>query len=174
MKKHDSNKHMKSDSVSKLAFSSRRLLASSVLIAAGGVLVLVSAYTGTSAAQSTKRHSILGEHQLNNVALPLTPECENSWSLTSSLDWAPPADWDLHLQTPNAHIYYGNMSADGFTLDQDANPACATTPIPPEHIAGMGQCGAYTLYSNLYSTCGGSPPITFSATVTVIKPITIN
>src|ERR1700730_6108772 len=175
---------MKTKAISQSGFFSARALASLLLVAVSSVLLLLGNYPDTAVAQSPKRKAIQGytragkpilrEQQPNSVPHPLTPECDNSWSLTSSLDWAPVADWDLHLQTPNAHIYYGNMSADGFTLDQDANPACAPTPLPPEQITGMGQCGTYTLYSNLYSTCGGSPPITFSATVTALKPITIN
>src|SRR3984893_4827825 len=175
---------MKTKAISQSGFFSARALASLLLVAVSSVLLLLGNYPDTAVAQSPKRKAIQGytragkpilrEQQPNSVPHPLTPECDNSWSLTSSLDWAPVADWDLHLQTPNAHIYYGNMSADGFTLNQDANPACAPTPLPPEQITGMGQCGTYTLYSNLYSTCGGSPPITFSATVTALKPITIN
>jgi hypothetical protein len=94
--------------------------------------------------------------------------------LTASLNWGAVADWDFHLQTPNAHVFFGNRSADGFTLDHDANPVCNPSGLPPEGITGNGQCGVYKLFSNLFSTCGGSPPITFSATVTALKPIVIN
>ena len=107
-------------------------------------------------------------------AAPAAAECQDSWSLVSSLYWGVVADWDLHLQTPNAHIYYQNRTADGFTLDRDAYPNCSPAPPAPERITGNGQCGTYRLYSNLYSTCGGSPPITFIASVTVLEQITIN
>lgn len=105
---------------------------------------------------------------------PTGSQCVNSWSMVASLNWGAVADWDLHLQTPSAHVYYANRSADGFTLDRDAHPACSPNPFPPEGITGTGHCGTYRLYSNLYSTCGGSPPITFTATVTVLRQITIN
>lgn len=118
---------------------------------------------------------ILLGSQINTSAASLTtPECENSWSLTASLNWGAVADWDFHLQTPNAHVFFGNRSADGFTLDHDANPVCSPSGPPPEVITGNGQCGTYKLFSNLFSTCGGSPPITFSATITALKPIVIN
>jgi hypothetical protein len=128
----------------------------------------------TGATYNADGKSILPEQQSEPFPTPPTPECENSWSLVSSLNWSGVADWDFHLQTPTAHIYYGNRSADGFTLDRDAYPACASGPAAPEQITGMGQCGTYTLYSNLFSMCGGSPSITFSATVTALKQITIN
>jgi RHS repeat-associated protein len=175
---------MKRKSISQTSFFSPRTLTSLVLIAVSSVVLLLGVYLGAAETLSPKRNAIQGytlegkpilrEQQPTSIPQPLTPECENSWSLNSSLYWAVVADWDFHLQTPNAYIYYGNRSADGFTLDRDANPACAATPLPPEHITGMGQCGTYTLYSNLYSTCGGSPPITFSATVTALKTISIN
>ena len=175
---------MKTKAISQSGFFSARALASLLLVAMSSVLLLLGNYPDTAVAQSPKRKAIQGytrsgkpilrEQQPNSVPHPLTPECENSWSLTSSLYWAVVADWDFHLQTPNAHIYYGNPTADGFTLDRDAYPACSPDPVPPEQITGMGQCGTYTLYSNLYSDCGGSPPITFTATVTALKQITIN
>jgi hypothetical protein len=105
---------------------------------------------------------------------PAGSQCANSWSLVASLNWGAVADWDFHLQTPSAHVYYGNRSADGFTLDRDAHPTCSPSPFPPEGITGTGHCGTYRLYSNLYSPCGGSPAITFNATVTVLRQITIN
>jgi hypothetical protein len=159
---------MKTRLFSKSVLLSIRSLTSLLLVAS---VVLLGGYLGTSAAQSAKP---LLREQPNNVLYPLTSECENSWSLASSLNWSPGADWDFHLYTPNAHIYYANPSADGFILNQDANPACNPYPIPPEQITGMGQCGTYTLLSNLYSLCGGSPPVTFSASVTALKVITIN
>ncbi len=175
---------MKTKPISQSGFFSARALASLLLVAVSSVLLLLGNYPDTAVAQSPKRKAIQGytragkpilrEQQPNSVPHPLTPECENSWSLTSSLYWAVVADWDFHLQTPNAHIYYGNPTADGFTLDRDAYPGCSPDPVPPEQITGMGQCGTYTLYSNLYSDCGGSPPITFTATVTALKQITIN
>ncbi len=115
--------------------------------------------------------------QQQSDASPGVPEgdaCQDSWSLVASLNWAVNADWDLHLQTPSAHIYYQNRIADGFTLDRDAYPQCSPSPVAPEGITGRGKCGTYKVYSNLYSTCGGSPPITFAATVTVLRPIKIN
>src|SRR6266478_4197613 len=175
---------MKTKPISQSGFFSARALASLLLVAVSSVLLLLGNYPDTAVAQSPKRKAIQGytragkpilrEQQPNSVPHPLTPECENSWSLTSSLYWAVVADWDFHLQTPNAHIYYGNPTADGLTLDRDAYPGCSPDPVPPEQITGMGQCGTYTLYSNLYSDCGGSPPITFTATVTALKQITIN
>jgi RHS repeat-associated protein len=104
----------------------------------------------------------------------MAPGSGSSWTLTASLWWGAVADWDLHLQTPSAHIYYGNTSDDGFTLDRDAHPVCAQTPVPPETITGTGGLGGYTLYSNLYSTCGGAPPIAFTATLTASEPIVID
>ncbi|MDQ3623985.1 MAG: hypothetical protein M3463_16120 [Verrucomicrobiota bacterium] len=109
-----------------------------------------------------------------------------SWSLTASLTWEGVADWDLHLRTPNdGHIFYGEPEGHGFTLnhdaypysgeDEDGNPTCADSPAPPETITGQGGYGTYRLYSDLYSDCGGSPPITFEATVTVGEmPVVIN
>ncbi|MFZ1220617.1 MAG: hypothetical protein WAO00_15085 [Chthoniobacterales bacterium] len=107
-------------------------------------------------------------------AVPATAECENSWSLAASLNWSGVADWDLHLQTPNAHIFYGNLEDDGFTLDIDAQPICSPTPVPPEHITGNGKCGTYKVYTDLYRTCTGTPQPAFSATVTAIRPIRID
>lgn len=105
--------------------------------------------------------------------------CPNSWSLQSSLTWqaSPAIDWDLHLVTPRAHIYYGNwgQTVDGFILNYDAQPQCTPTPTPPERITGVGQCGIYRLYSNLYSFCSSTQPKkTFSATVTASTSILIN
>ncbi len=99
---------------------------------------------------------------------------QGAWTLESSLDWTPSADWDFHLQTPRAHIYYRNLSADGFTLNHDANAGCDEEENPPELITGTGGFGTYNLYSHLYSECGGSPPVTFEATVTVNEDLMIN
>ncbi len=113
--------------------------------------------------------------QTNAVpAVPATDACEDSWSVVASLNWGAVADWDLHLDTPNAHVYWNNREDDGFILDRDAYPICNPTPVPPEQITGNGKCGTYKVYSNLFSTCGGSPQKMFSATVTALKPIKIN
>jgi hypothetical protein len=115
--------------------------------------------------------------QQQSEASPAAPEgeeCEDRWSLVASLNWGVNADWDLHLQTPTAHVFYGDREADGFVLDRDAHPRCSPTPLPPEGITGRGKCGTYRLYSHLYSTCGGSPKKAFTATLTPLQPIRIN
>nr|MDQ3625086.1 hypothetical protein [Verrucomicrobiota bacterium] len=102
----------------------------------------------------------------------------DSWWMRASLNWGSVADVDLYLDTPTARIWYGNLEADGFTLNQDAYPACDEEPSPPEIITGWGGFGTYVVYSDLFSDCdeGGWPPLTFEAMVIASSPqqITIN
>ena len=92
--------------------------------------------------------------------------------LQVSLSWDQPVDLDLYLVEPNGTtIYYGNRySENGGELDIDSNAGCSDG-IQNENITynedAIVEAGEYIVRVNLWSECGVSEQINYTASTRV-------
>jgi hypothetical protein len=75
-----------------------------------------------------------------------------------TLFWSNSADLDLKVKSPNGTwVGYGTPSADGGSLELDANSMCTKSPIAAERISwapGNAIPGQYTVAASIYDSCG--------------------
>lgn len=88
-----------------------------------------------------------------------------SYIITYSMDWLTNADLDIYVKniTDGGVCFFGATSIAGLTLNHDAHPACAPTPVTPETISGTFVSPKFfSVWRNQFSTCAAEQPPTAS------------
>jgi hypothetical protein len=88
-----------------------------------------------------------------------------SGDVRATLTWQNTNDVDLWVVTPDgSRIIYNDRTAQGGTLDVDANPSCSNeTTRPVENVfwaTGTAPAGTYRVYANLFARCDDNPAAT--------------
>ena len=104
--------------------------------------------------------------------LTVNADANASGQIQVSLNWDAPVDLDLHLETPEEDIYYGNRSGEtGGMLDLDSNAGCGLDRIDNENITWPDDTtpssGRYTVRVDYWSACGVSAAVPYVVTVNV-------
>jgi len=102
------------------------------------------------------------------------PTC--NYLIAATLAWSSISDLDLYGKSGDAATcYYGNKGpTGGLTLDQDAYPACAGSPSPPETITGgFGANNTFRFWYNNFTTECPGDPTSAEVKVTNVGPATI-
>lgn len=97
---------------------------------------------------------------------PCSPCCGGcSYRITAYIDWSTNGtynDLDLYgkiISNPLSEtVYYDKLSHSGLSLNHDANPGCASTPLSPEIITGtFNSNNIFQFWYNIHSNCLSNP-----------------